>query len=190
MSGMTEVNKIAAEAVSGGDEAIAELIATGLGLIHVLQVYTSSMVCFYLCVHVPLLIYFSIDGRRGMGLACMPEKYAVPFLIICACAYIDMLGHQVEYDRIWKRKWSLVKFLYLWTRYYGLLCFALNLWLFNDNFTFQACKKLWVQIFLYLYISSSQSNRHYLIAATCMWTTLGSGVSSLPFRDDLAHSST
>lgn len=52
MSGMTEVNKIAAEAVSGGDEAIAELIATGLGLIHVLQVYTSSMVCFclYLCV--------------------------------------------------------------------------------------------------------------------------------------------
>lgn len=119
MSGMTEVNKIAAEAVSGGDEAIAELIATGLGLIHVLQVYTSSMMAV-----------------------------AVWDWLVCL---------KMEYDRIWKRKWSLVKFLYLWTRYYGLLCFALNLWLFNDNFTFQACKKL-----------------HYLIAATCMWTTLGS----------------
>ena len=139
---------------------------------------------------VPLPIYLSIDGRRSMGLACMPEKYAASLPLICACVCIDTLGHQVEYDRIWKRKWSLVKFLYLWTRYYGLLCFALNLWLFNDNFTVQACKKLWVQILLYLYTSSSQSNRHYLIAATCMWTTLGSGMSSLRFHDDLADSST
>lgn len=41
MSGMTVVNKIAAESVSGGDETIAATIATALGLIHVLQVYTS-----------------------------------------------------------------------------------------------------------------------------------------------------
>lgn len=38
---MVAVNQIAAESVSGGDEATASLITTALGLIHVLQVYTS-----------------------------------------------------------------------------------------------------------------------------------------------------
>lgn len=38
---MVAVNQIAAESVSGGDEATATVIATALGLIHVLQVYTS-----------------------------------------------------------------------------------------------------------------------------------------------------
>lgn len=45
MSGMTTVNWIAAEAVAGGDNAETSIIATALGLIHVLQVYTSCMVC-------------------------------------------------------------------------------------------------------------------------------------------------
>lgn len=41
MSGMVVVNQIAAESVSGGDETLAATIATALGLLHVLQVYTS-----------------------------------------------------------------------------------------------------------------------------------------------------
>ncbi|KAJ3541151.1 hypothetical protein NMY22_g4002 [Coprinellus aureogranulatus] len=64
---------------------------------------------------------------------------------------------KAEYDFIWKKEWSVIKCLYLWTRYYGLICFSINLWLFNANFSSEQCKTL-----------------HYLIAATCMWTTLGS----------------
>ncbi|KAI0317024.1 hypothetical protein OF83DRAFT_1059363, partial [Amylostereum chailletii] len=64
---------------------------------------------------------------------------------------------KMEWERIWMRSWSPVKFLYLWTRYYSLACFGLNLWLFNSNFTTERCKKL-----------------HYIIAASCMWSTLGS----------------
>lgn len=41
MSGMTQVNQIAALSVSGGDDATAASIATSLGLIYVLQVYMS-----------------------------------------------------------------------------------------------------------------------------------------------------
>ncbi|THV07924.1 hypothetical protein K435DRAFT_833229 [Dendrothele bispora CBS 962.96] len=119
MSGMTEVNWAAAESVSGGDATVTKLIATGLGLIHVLQVYTSSMMAI-----------------------------AVWDWLVCL---------RMEWQRIWKREWSLVKILYLWTRYYGLFAFALNLWLFNGNFTISQCRVL-----------------HYLIAATCMWVTLGS----------------
>ena len=69
--------------------------------------------------------------------------------------------------------------MYLWIRYYGarspviplrvltanacpyhagLIAYGLNLWLFNANFTVEQCKSL-----------------HYIIAATCMWVTLGSG---------------
>lgn len=44
MSGVSAVNKAAAQSVSGGDPELEMLIETGLGLIHVLQVYTSSMV--------------------------------------------------------------------------------------------------------------------------------------------------
>jgi len=44
MSGMSEVNWAAAGTISGGDETVTQAIATALGLIHVLQVYTSSMV--------------------------------------------------------------------------------------------------------------------------------------------------
>ncbi|EIM83983.1 uncharacterized protein STEHIDRAFT_159587 [Stereum hirsutum FP-91666 SS1] len=119
MSGMVAVNQIAAESVSGGDEATASLITTALGLIHVLQVYTSVMVAV-----------------------------AVWDWLTCL---------KMEWERIWKRNWTLVKFLYLWTRYYGLLCFSVNLWLFNANFTTEQCKAL-----------------HYIIAASCMWATLGS----------------
>lgn len=63
----------------------------------------------------------------------------------------------MEWQYIWKKEWSVVKGLYLWTRYYGLACFAINLWLFNANFSKEQCATL-----------------HYLIAATCMWTVLGS----------------
>ncbi|EIM91263.1 uncharacterized protein STEHIDRAFT_165612 [Stereum hirsutum FP-91666 SS1] len=119
MSGMVVVNQIAAESVSGGDETLAATIATALGLLHVLQVYTSCMVAIAV----------------WEWLACL----------------------KMEWERIWKRKWTLVKFLYLWTRYYGLACFAVNLWLFNANFTAEQCKPL-----------------HYIIAASCMWTQLGS----------------
>lgn len=45
MSGMTSVNRAAAESVAGLDAASVEALAAGLGLIHILQVYTSSMVC-------------------------------------------------------------------------------------------------------------------------------------------------
>jgi hypothetical protein len=43
-AGYAAANRAAAAYVSGGDAAIEELVATGVGLIHVLQVYTSSMV--------------------------------------------------------------------------------------------------------------------------------------------------
>ncbi|OSD02223.1 hypothetical protein PYCCODRAFT_1435538 [Trametes coccinea BRFM310] len=118
MSGMYEVNEIAAASL-GADPTTTELIATSFGLLHVLQVYTSSMMAV-----------------------------AVWDWLVCL---------KLEYDVIWKARWRPIKFLYLWTRYYGLLTYALNLWLFNGNFSVQQCKTL-----------------HYLIAATCMWVTLGS----------------
>ncbi|TEB35925.1 hypothetical protein FA13DRAFT_1762161 [Coprinellus micaceus] len=118
MSGVTSVNRAAAESL-GLDAATTELLVTGIGLIHILQVYTSSMVAV-----------------------------AVWDWLVCLNA---------EYNFIWKKEWSVIKCLYLWTRYYGLACFSINLWLFNANFSAEQCKTL-----------------HYLIAATCMWTTLGS----------------
>ncbi|KAK7049319.1 hypothetical protein VNI00_005920 [Paramarasmius palmivorus] len=118
MSGITAANEAAAKSL-GLDDANTAIISTALGLIHVLQVYTSSMVTL-----------------------------AVWDWLVCL---------RLEWRHIWKREWGLVKILYIWTRYYGLLCFALNLWLFNANFTVQQCETL-----------------HYLIAATCMWVTLGS----------------
>ncbi|KAF9064993.1 hypothetical protein BDP27DRAFT_1366802 [Rhodocollybia butyracea] len=63
----------------------------------------------------------------------------------------------VEWERVWKREWSLVKFLYIWNRYYGLVCFSVNLWLFNGQISIEDCKSL-----------------HFVIVATCMWSTLGS----------------
>jgi len=118
MSGIAGVTLAAARSL-GLDEAETAAIDTALGLIHVLQVYTSCMV---------------------------------------AVAVWDWLTSlNAEWDTIWKREWSLIKCLYIWTRYYGLFSFCLNLWLFNGNFTVDQCKTL-----------------HYLIAATCMWTTLGS----------------
>jgi pyruvate/oxaloacetate carboxyltransferase len=44
MSGITEVNQIAA-ASAGADAATTIIIADAFGLMHVLQVYTSAMVC-------------------------------------------------------------------------------------------------------------------------------------------------
>ncbi|KAF5373035.1 hypothetical protein D9758_001647 [Tetrapyrgos nigripes] len=118
MSGMSAVNWVAAQSVSQ-DPVTTETIATALGLVHVLQVYTSCMVTL-----------------------------AVWDWLIC---------WRMEVELIWKREWSMIKVLYLWTRYYGLVAFAINLWLFNAEFTESQCKSL-----------------HYLIAATCMWVTLGS----------------
>lgn len=48
MSAISAVNWAAAESVAGGNAVLAAEIATGLKLIHVLQVYTSAMVriCF------------------------------------------------------------------------------------------------------------------------------------------------
>ncbi|KAF7778825.1 hypothetical protein Agabi119p4_3170 [Agaricus bisporus var. burnettii] len=119
MSGMSAVNLAAASTVSNGDPELMQAIAEGLQLIHVLQVYTSSMMAL-----------------------------AVWDWLVCI---------RVEWKQIWKRQWSLIKGLYIWTRYYGIACFALNLWLFNAEFTIEQCKTL-----------------HYLIVATCMWATLGS----------------
>lgn len=77
MSGISAVNKAAAASIAGGDEAVASLIATGLGLIHVLQVYTSAMVRSnaILTVIVNLNLLIRTDDSRCMGLASMPSKY-------------------------------------------------------------------------------------------------------------------
>ncbi|KAH6904379.1 hypothetical protein BKA70DRAFT_1387246 [Coprinopsis sp. MPI-PUGE-AT-0042] len=118
MSSIPGVNNLAASGLGFG-EPMTDMIAHGLNLIHILQVYTSSMV---------------------------------------AVAVWDwMTCLRAEWYCIWKKEWSLIKGLYLWTRYYGIVCFALNLWLFNANFSEEQCKSL-----------------HYIIAATCMWVTLGS----------------
>ena len=45
MSGISGVNRAAAASVPGVDEATVQALTVGLGLLHVLQVYTSSMVC-------------------------------------------------------------------------------------------------------------------------------------------------
>ncbi|KAJ8078145.1 hypothetical protein PM082_000351 [Marasmius tenuissimus] len=119
LQGISQLYRNVAYAAVGGDPLLAEPTATGLWLIHVLQVYTSCMVTL-----------------------------AVWDWISCL---------KMEWHRIWKREWSLIKFLYIWTRYYGLICFSINLWLFNADITVERCKTL-----------------HYLIALTCMWTTIGS----------------
>ncbi|KAF5358321.1 hypothetical protein D9756_001678 [Leucocoprinus leucothites] len=118
MSGISQVNIAAASTVSD-DPQVQLALAGGFQLIHILQVYTSSMMAL-----------------------------AVWDWMVCA---------RMEWYRIWKREWSAIKCLYIWTRYYGIACFAVNLWLFNAEFTIEQCKTL-----------------HYLIAATCMWVTLGS----------------
>ncbi|KAI0759298.1 hypothetical protein BD413DRAFT_598206 [Trametes elegans] len=118
MSGMYEVNYIAAASL-GADPVTTETIATAFGLLHVLQVYTSTMMAI-----------------------------AVWDWLVCL---------KTEWDVIWRASWTPVKALYIFTRYWGLLAFGLNLWLFNANFTAEQCKSL-----------------HYIIVATCMWVTIGS----------------
>ncbi|KAI0775143.1 hypothetical protein BD413DRAFT_533485 [Trametes elegans] len=118
MSGIDEVNWIAAASL-GADAVTTQTIATAFGLLHVLQVYTSSM------------------------------------MAVCVWDWLTCL--KVEWDVIWKARWSPVKCLYIWTRYYGMFAFSMMLWLFNSNFTPEQCKPL-----------------HYLTAAMCMWVTLGS----------------
>ncbi|KAL0576531.1 hypothetical protein V5O48_005451 [Marasmius crinis-equi] len=119
LAGISQLTRNVAYAAVGTEDASAEAVATGLWLLHVLQVYTSCMVAL-----------------------------AVWDWLVCL---------QMEWRRIWQREWSLIKFLYLWTRYYGLVCFAINLWLFNADFTVERCGTL-----------------HYLIVLTCMWVTVGS----------------
>ncbi|KAI0641585.1 hypothetical protein C8Q79DRAFT_918792 [Trametes meyenii] len=91
----------------------------------------------------------------AFGLLHVLQVYTSAMMAVAVWDWLICL--KVEWDVIWKRRWTPVKCLYLWTRYYGLFTYALNLWLFNANFTTQQCKTL-----------------HYLIAATCMWVTLGS----------------
>ncbi|KAH9853272.1 hypothetical protein C2E23DRAFT_728942 [Lenzites betulinus] len=127
MSGMYEVNQIAAASL-GADAVTTEAIATAFGLLHVLQVYTSCMMSIAV----------------WDWLACLKGEHSRTIYLF-------------EWDVIWNSRWTTIKCLYLWTRYYGLLAFALCLWLFNANFTSDECKSL-----------------HYIIAASCMWVTLGS----------------
>jgi hypothetical protein len=47
MFGVSTVNLAAASTVSNGDPVLTQTIAEGLQLIHILQVYTSSMVSFF-----------------------------------------------------------------------------------------------------------------------------------------------
>lgn len=73
MSGVDSVNKAAAASL-GLDAASTELLATGMALTHVLQVYTSSMVRSILSI---LSRSLDTTPRPGcscsMGLAGLPE---------------------------------------------------------------------------------------------------------------------
>ncbi|KAI0820701.1 hypothetical protein BC628DRAFT_832838 [Trametes gibbosa] len=91
----------------------------------------------------------------AFGLLHVLQVYTSAMMTIAVWDWLACL--KVEWDVIWNSRWTPIKCLYLWTRYYGLIVFALNLWLFNANFTAGQCKSL-----------------HYIIAATCMWVTLGS----------------
>ncbi|KXN90551.1 hypothetical protein AN958_04223 [Leucoagaricus sp. SymC.cos] len=142
MSGIGAVNIAAASTISGGDPQLQQILASGFQLIHVLQVYTSSM--------------------------------APSVFLTVLCHWLTNMSI-VEWHRIWKREWSAIKCLYIWTRYYGIACFAINLWLFNAEFTEQQCKSLLVGLACFkCFFFRSCLPSHYLIAATCMWVTLGS----------------
>lgn len=91
----------------------------------------------------------------GMKLTHILQVYTSSMVAVAVWDWLSSL--EMEYRYIWKKEWSIIKGLYLWTRYYGLACFSVNLWLFNDNFTKERCATL-----------------HYLIAATSMWSLLGS----------------
>lgn len=64
MSGMSAVNLAAASTVSNGDPELMQTIAEGLQLIHVLQVYTSSMVSLLM-----LCKDNTLNGKSQMALA-------------------------------------------------------------------------------------------------------------------------
>lgn len=91
----------------------------------------------------------------GLELTHILQVYTSSMVAVAVWDWLTCLS--MEWRYIWKKNLTVIKGLYLWTRYYGLVCFALNLWLFNANFSKDQCATL-----------------HYLIAATCMWTTLGS----------------
>ncbi|KAH9896110.1 hypothetical protein C8Q73DRAFT_745207 [Cubamyces lactineus] len=91
----------------------------------------------------------------SFGLLHVLQVYTSAMMAVAVWDWLVCL--KVEYDVIWKARWRPIKMLYLWIRYYGLIAYGLNLWLFNANFTAEQCKSL-----------------HYIIAATCMWVTLGS----------------
>ena len=70
MSGISGVNRAAAASVPGVDEATVQVLTVGLGLIHVLQVYTSSMVCMpNLCIDAYSVdkICFRLQSQHGTG---------------------------------------------------------------------------------------------------------------------------
>ena len=86
MSGVTSVNRAAAESL-GLDAATTEVLATGIGLIHILQVYTSSMVrcwsfasvydsCSVIHTTRSHSAYLSPGRNRSMGLASVFESRA------------------------------------------------------------------------------------------------------------------
>ncbi|KAH6918759.1 hypothetical protein BKA70DRAFT_1136985 [Coprinopsis sp. MPI-PUGE-AT-0042] len=91
----------------------------------------------------------------GLNLIHVYQLYASAMLAVAVWDWMTCL--QAEWYCIWKKEWSLTKGLYLWTRYYGIVCFSLNLWVWNSNSSQEECKSL-----------------YYIPAATCMWATLGS----------------
>lgn len=92
------------------------------------------------------------DSTKGTLVTQLQMALAVWDWLVCArgvCVFritpaimVKTQMGTVEWNRIWKREWSIIKFLYVWTRYYGIACFALNLWLFNAEITVERCKTL------------------------------------------------
>ena len=73
MSSIPALNELGAQSLSSGDPALEELYKTSFYLTHVLQVYTSAMVC-------PVTIFLrrpdltlNVDGRGRLGLDNVPS---------------------------------------------------------------------------------------------------------------------
>jgi hypothetical protein len=74
MSGISAVNFAAASTISGGDPQLQQLLAGSFQLIHVLQVYTSSMVRFPLIQANFWFVDLFLDGPCGLGLDSVCSK--------------------------------------------------------------------------------------------------------------------
>lgn len=154
MIGVSQLSKYEAAALYPDETSdIVETVAVGLWLVHVLQVYTSCMVSLVVPSRFPksilttvslfLFVVFVLSSRLLSLFGIGSRVYQVDILIpLNKTSALRVSPISAELERVWRREWSLVKFLYLWNRYYGLLCFSLNLWLFNGDFTVNACKSL------------------------------------------------